>query len=101
MKATFGEIDRNSSIIEYDFPNCISLANGTFGTSYSGANKIVKIPKCLNIGSSYLDNGVFNKWWGTARWQITAHISQQTINNGEPDGDLVGLAPGSTITYVP
>lgn len=100
MKATFGEIDRNSSIVEYDFPNCISLANGTFATSYGGANKIVKIPKCINIGSSPLDNGVFNKWWGTAKWQITAHISQQTINNGEPDSDLVGLAPGSTVTYV-
>ncbi|MEP6804444.1 MAG: hypothetical protein ABI892_07970 [Flavobacterium sp.] len=100
MKATFGEIDRHSSIVEYDFPNCTSLANGTFGTSYEGANKIVNIPKCINIGTTNLDNGVFNKWWGSAKWQITAHISQQTSNNGEPDGDLVGLAPGSTVTYV-
>jgi len=98
--ATLAEIDRYSSINNYDFPNCLSLANSTWHNTNNNKTITVNIPKCTSIGSSLEDNGVFCKWQRTVKWIITAHASMQTINAGSPDGDLIGLNPGSTVTYV-
>lgn len=97
--STLGEIDRSSNIVFYDFPNCISLATGTFGNK-GNKSITVKIPKCTALGASLSDNAVFCKWWGDVKFFITIHVSMQTINGGAPDGDLVGLNPGSVVTYV-
>jgi hypothetical protein len=101
LKATLGEIDRYSSITYYDFPNCTSIDIKTWASSNNGKVATVNIPKCLNLGDNMTDTEVFNRWWGNTVWHITVHNSQETINAGAPNPNLLGLNTGSTITYVP
>jgi hypothetical protein len=58
------------------------------------------IPKCTNIGGTPNDDGGFYDFYNVKRFYV--HPSQETINNGQPDGNLVHFrdTQGSEIHYV-
>ena len=68
----------------YCFTDCTSLKN-------------VMLPACTNLGSSVLNNGVFNNITGKI---ITLRVpaALMTCNSGNPDGDIQYLQANNTVT---
>ena len=97
---TTGEVARDCGSMTWNLPECTSLGNGFLGNTLSNKTIVVNAPKCSALGSTLGDNGIFCKWWGNVKWILTLKSSLQTVNGGSPDGDLIGLNTGSTITYV-
>lgn len=81
-------------------PNALSIGQGCFNndTSLSALN----LSSAVNFGGTAGDNTVFSNIYGIVA-VITVPTLLQTINGGNPDGDLVTLItnnPASTINYV-
>lgn len=95
VTSTTGEIARASGCTFWSFPNCPNFANLTFANQLN-QRVTVHIPRLTALGSSVGNNGVF----ATAQFRILTNPILATVNGGSPDGDLVGLPAGSSVTYV-
>jgi hypothetical protein len=98
--STNDEISRDCVSSTWNLPNCTEIGFDFLGNTSSNQTITVNAPKCTVLGSNASDNGVFCKWWGNMKFHITVNSALQTANSGAPDGDLVGLNSGSTVTYV-
>ena len=98
--STNNEISRNCPSSTWNLPNCTEIGAGFLGNTLSNTTITVNAPKCTILGTNTSDNGVFCKWWGNVKFHITVNIALKTANSGAPDGDLVGLNSGSTVSYV-
>jgi hypothetical protein len=90
----------------YCFNSCTSLKNvmlpalqtvGTYCFTDCTSLKNVMLPACTNLGSSVLNNGVFNNITGKI---ITLRVpaALMTCNSGNPDGDIQYLQANNTVT---
>lgn len=98
--STTGEVARDCRSMTWNLPECTSLGDDFLGNPSGNITITVNAPKCSALGSTLGDNSIFCKWWGNVKWILTLKSSLQTVNGGSPDGDIVGLNSGSTITYV-
>ena len=97
---TTGEVARECVSMTWNLPECTSLGDNFLASTSGNTTITVNAPKCSALGTTLGDNGIFCKWWGNVKWILTLKSSLQTVNGGSPDGDIVGLNSGSTITYV-
>lgn len=98
--STTGEVARDCRSMTWNLPECTSLGDNFLSNTSGNTTITVNAPKCSALGSTLGDNGIFCRWSGNVKFNITVNIALSTSNNGTPDGDLVGLNSGSTVSYV-
>ena len=73
--------------------------DSNFGSAPDNALLTLYIPNCIQLGASVLDNTIFRQ--NGANVHVTCDFSLQTVNGGNPDGDLQYVTTaGGTITYI-
>jgi hypothetical protein len=96
----FQDVNVIGCIVE--MPNCISIPNSFFGNYSVTTTKITVLPKCINFGSTELNNTIFST--ATARsMRLYAPVSKQTSNAGGVEGDVAAVAAGvgASVVFVP
>jgi len=86
-----------------DMPNCTTVpANWLGNWQTSSGTKTVVLPKCINFGTSKVNNSVFTPN-GAQRMKLYVPISEQTSNSGGIEGDVSYVSGGtlSSIVFVP
>lgn len=86
---------------EIYLPECISINNSVNGFIRTENLRIIYLPKCVNYGSTTLNNNVFESAFSNNFVKIYANSLMQTINSGGVEGDLAySITKGSTVRYV-
>jgi hypothetical protein len=81
------------------FPLATTIAGGLL-RFVGGNNKIFAFPSVKDLGSSTGNNNTFDNASGDRR--LISDISQETIANGSPDGDITNLINGGgNVVYSP
>lgn len=80
-----------------NIPVCTSCGVAVWGTSSTSALTTIYAPLLADLGGTPGDDTCFNNVAGQTI-TITVPVSLQTINAGNPDGDLVYLAANNTAT---
>jgi len=95
VSLTGGFIISQSYNMTIELENCTTISNGAFGDL---SNSIVYIPRCVNLGTTSLNNSVFQY---SVKSEIYCHSSLNTSNSGGVEGDLTdAISRGATVRYV-
>lgn len=88
-----------TSVTTFSFPLLTSAGNSCFKDCTAATT--FDLSSCTALGTTAGDDIVFNSIGGNTI-AVTIPIAQQTIDGGNPDGDLVYLAANNTatITYI-
>ena len=85
------------SLSRIDIPQLITAGDGCFGDCSSLI--VINIPSCQNLGSTIGEDYVFLSIIGK-NITLTIPIELMTINDGEPDGDIVYLQENNIVTII-
>jgi len=89
-----------SSLITIDFPLVTTIGGAAFDSCT--ALTTVNLPSVTNLGGTPGNDNVFVGITGNTI-TLTVPVAMQTINSGNPDGDITNLLtnnPGSTVNYI-
>ena len=86
-----------SSSTSFNFPLLQTIGDFAFDSCTAATS--FYLPSCTNLGSSVLNNGVFNLIVGNTI-TLTVPIALTTCNGGLPDGDIQYLQANDTVTLI-
>ena len=87
--------------INLDFPKLTNIYEDDTFRDMQGSAQTINIPNCIQCGATTGDDRIFLNIESGASSVINIDASQETIDGGSPDGDLVYAAGRSvTINYI-
>lgn len=97
LTSSVGAFYYNSNLKEVSLPVITNLVPSTFNRCSN--IELINIPLCTDLGDPAVDNNIF--YLVNPDCVINIHNSMETINNGNPDADLVYAENrGITINYI-
>lgn len=79
-----------------DLRSLLTVPNGLF--HYSPNLSIINLSSCINLGSSVINNNLFNISGKVL--ELTIPSALMTCNSGNPDGDIAYLISNNTVTII-